>query len=91
MTTIADNLQAVRARVAAACIAAGRPVDSVTLLAVSKTFDAAAIAQAVEAGQQCLGENYIQEAVVKIEALHHLGAQWHCIGPVQSNKSRLVA
>ncbi len=91
MTTIADNLQTVRARVAAACTAAGRPVDSVTLLAVSKTFGAAAITDAVAAGQQCLGENYIQEAVGKIEALRHLGAQWHCIGPVQSNKTRLVA
>ncbi len=91
MTTIADNLQAVRARVAAACIAAGRPVDSVTLLAVSKTFGVPAIEDAIAAGQRCLGENYIQEAVGKILALHHLGAQWHCIGPVQSNKTRLVA
>ena len=91
MTTIADNLQEVHARVAAACIAAGRPVDSVTLLAVSKTFAVPAIQDAIAAGQHCLGENYIQEAVAKILALHHLGAQWHCIGPVQSNKTRLVA
>ena len=91
MTTIADNLQAVRARVAAACSSAGRPVDSVTLLAVSKTFDAASVAQAIEAGQSCFGENYIQEAVEKIEALRSASLQWHCIGPVQSNKTRMVA
>ena len=91
MTMIADNLQAVRARVSAACIAAGRPVNSVTLLAVSKTFAAPAIAEAVAAGQNCFGENYIQEAVQKIESLRQSALQWHCIGPVQSNKTRLVA
>ena len=91
MTMIADNLQAVRARVSAACVAAGRPVNSVTLLAVSKTFAAPAIAEAVAAGQNCFGENYIQEAVQKIESLRQSALQWHCIGPVQSNKTRLVA
>ena len=91
MTTIADNLLAVRARVAAACAAAGRPVNSVTLLAVSKTFDAASVAQAIGAGQTCFGENYIQEAIGKIQALRSAAVQWHCIGPVQSNKTRLVA
>lgn len=91
MTMIADNLQAVRARVSAACVAAGRPVNSVTLLAVSKTFSVPAIAEAVAAGQHCFGENYIQEAVQKIESLRQSALQWHCIGPVQSNKTRLVA
>ena len=91
MTMIADNLQAVRARVGAACVAAGRPVNSVTLLAVSKTFDVPAIQQAIAAGQQCLGENYIQEAIGKIQVLGNAAVQWHCIGPVQSNKTRLVA
>ena len=91
MTMIADNLQAVHARVAAACVAASRPVNSVTLLAVSKTFSIHAIEEAIAAGQHCLGENYIQEAVEKIRVLGHATAQWHCIGPVQSNKTRLVA
>ena len=91
MTTIADNLQAVRERVAAACVAAGREANSVTLLAVSKTFGLAAITQAISMGQHCLGENYIQEAVEKIRALGNADVQWHCIGPVQSNKTRLVA
>ena len=91
MTMIADNLQAVRARVSAACVAAGRPVHSVTLLAVSKTFALPAIEEAIAAGQDCLGENYIQEAVEKIRGLKNAVVQWHCLGPVQSNKTRLVA
>jgi pyridoxal phosphate enzyme (YggS family) len=88
---IEKNLQTVRSRVAAACRAAGRDSREVTLLAVSKTFDASAVSQAFAAGQTAFGENYIQEAVQKITALRHLGLQWHCIGPVQSNKTRLVA
>ena len=91
MTMIADNLQRIRDRMAQACGKAGRPPDSVALLAVSKTFDAAAIQQAHAAGQTAFGENYIQEAVEKITALKHLPLQWHCIGPIQSNKTRLVA
>ena len=91
MSTIADNLQAVRARIAAACRAAGRPLDAVRLLAVTKTFDVATIETAIDAGQQVFGENYIQEAVDKIQALRHRGVEWHCIGPVQGNKTRLVA
>lgn len=65
------------------------------MLAVSKTFGPEAVAQAVAAGQRAFGENYIQEGVEKILALRasHPDAalQWHCIGPVQSNKTRLVA
>ena len=91
MTTIADNLQAVHARLDAACVASGRAVNSVTLLAVSKTFSVGEIEQAIAAGQTCMGENYIQEAVEKILVLGHNSVQWHCIGPVQSNKTRLVA
>ena len=91
MTTIDANLQAVRARVSAACIAAGRSPQSVQLLAVSKTFPPNAVLQAAAAGQQAFGENYIQEAVLKIQALQGHTLQWHCIGPVQSNKTRLVA
>jgi pyridoxal phosphate enzyme (YggS family) len=91
MTMIADNLQGVRARIAAAAQASGRPADAVTLLAVSKTFDALAVRQAHAAGQTLFGENYIQEAVDKMTALSDLPLQWHCIGPIQSNKTRLVA
>jgi pyridoxal phosphate enzyme (YggS family) len=91
MTTIETNLQAVHRRIAAACAAAGRDAASVQLLAVSKTFPAAAVSDALAAGQRQFGENYIQEAVAKIVALPGAGIVWHCIGPVQSNKTRLVA
>ncbi len=91
MTTISDKLQAGKARLAAACAAAQRPADEVTLLAVSKTFGADAVREAAGAGQRAFGENYIQEAVEKIALLEHLGLEWHCIGPIQSNKTRLVA
>jgi pyridoxal phosphate enzyme (YggS family) len=90
---IADKLSQVNARIASACAAAGRDVQSVTLLAVSKTFDAAAIAEAHAAGQRRFGENYVQEAVAKIDALADLRPrpEWHLIGPLQTNKTRLVA
>jgi len=91
MTMIADNLQRIHDRIAQACGKAGRSPDSVALLAVSKTFGADAVAQAHAAGQTAFGENYIQEAVEKITALKHLPLQWHCIGPIQSNKTRPVA
>ena len=91
MTTIQTQLQAVRTRIHCACLAAGRPQDSVSLLAVSKTFGADAVQAAFAAGQTAFGENYIQEAVQKITTLRHLPLQWHCIGPIQSNKTRLVA
>ena len=91
MTTIQTQLDAVRARIHATCMAYGRAPDDVTLLAVSKTFGANAVQAAHAAGQTAFGENYIQEAVEKITALKHLPLQWHCIGPVQSNKTRLVA
>ena len=95
MTTIEDNLQAQTERMALACRKAGRDVTTVTLLAVSKTFGADAVAEAISAGQMAFGENYIQEGVDKILALRasHPTAPlvWHCIGPIQSNKTRLVA
>ena len=91
MTMIADNLQRVRARIAQAATACQRKPDSVTLLAVSKTFPAEAVRQAFAAGQTAFGENYIQEAVDKMAALADLPLVWHCIGPIQSNKTRLVA
>jgi pyridoxal phosphate enzyme (YggS family) len=93
MATIASNIQQVHQRIATACAAAQRPVQSVTLLTVSKTFDAAAVRQAVEAGETRFGENYVQEALDKIAALAALRArvEWHLIGPLQSNKTRAVA
>jgi pyridoxal phosphate enzyme (YggS family) len=91
MTSIAANLQAVRARIAAACLAAGRPVDSVQLLAVSKTWPAADVRKAHAAGQRAFGENYVQEGAEKAADLSGLGLEWHFIGPLQSNKTRLVA
>ncbi|MBI2772512.1 MAG: YggS family pyridoxal phosphate-dependent enzyme [Burkholderiales bacterium] len=91
MTTIRNNLQSVHQRIAAACRAAGRDVNEVTLLAVSKTFGPDAVREAHEAGQAAFGENYIQEGVEKIALLAGLDLQWHCIGPIQSNKTRLVA
>lgn len=98
MTTIVDNLQAVHARIVAACAAAGRDPASVRLLAVSKTFGPEAVMQALTAGQQMFGENYIKEGVEKLGLIreweaekHARRSEWHCIGPVQSNKTRLVA
>lgn len=91
MTMIETQLQAVHDRMEAACRTAGRRVADVSLLAVSKTFPATAIAEAFRAGQRAFGENYIQEGVEKIAALRDLPIEWHCIGPIQSNKTRLVA
>ncbi|TXH91282.1 MAG: YggS family pyridoxal phosphate-dependent enzyme [Rhodoferax sp.] len=93
MTMIAENLHHVQARMQAAAQAAGRAPGAVQLLAVSKTFPAAAVREAFGAGQYAFGENYIQEAVEKITALADLRSQlqWHCIGPIQSNKTRPVA
>lgn len=115
---IVDNLQAVHARIAAACAACGRDPASVKLLAVSKTFGPEAVVEALSSGQCAFGENYIQEGVEKILAVrgwedeglspsssrHSSGLrappsarplsmppEWHCIGPIQSNKTRLVA
>ena len=91
MTTIETQLQTVLDRMAAACRMAGRSATEVGLLAVSKTFPATAVAEAFSAGQRAFGENYIQEGVEKIAALRDLPIEWHCIGPIQSNKTRLVA
>lgn len=90
---IADNLQQLHERMARACEAAKRPVQSVTLLNVSKTFGAEAVREAVAAGEHRFGENYVAEGVAKIAALADLRArlEWHLIGPLQSNKTRLVA
>lgn len=91
MTTISTNLQAVRARIAAAAKLAGRTPESITLLAVSKTFPSEQVREAVKAGQFAFGENYVQEGLAKIAALADLGLEWHFTGPMQSNKTRPVA
>ena len=90
---IATNLQQVHERIAQACAQAGRPVQSVTLLSVSKTFGPDAVREAVAAGEHRFGENYVLEGVDKIAALADLrpGLEWHLIGPLQSNKTRVVA
>ncbi|OGS98121.1 MAG: YggS family pyridoxal phosphate enzyme [Gallionellales bacterium RBG_16_56_9] len=91
MTTIASNLQAVRAAVAAAAAEAGRAADGITLLAVSKAFAPDAIREAYHAGQTRFAESYVQEALGKIAALRDLPIEWHYIGPMQSNKTRSIA
>ncbi|UFS55970.1 YggS family pyridoxal phosphate-dependent enzyme [Comamonadaceae bacterium M7527] len=93
--TSARRLQSVREQINAASSRYNRPVDAVTLLAVSKTWPAQAVADMARAGQLAFGENYIQEGVDKVlavrELLPHAALQWHCIGPIQSNKTKLVA
>ena len=89
--TPATRLGAVRARIAAAAAAAGRDPAGITLVAVSKTQPAAAVAALAELGQRDFGENYLQEALPKIDALRARGLIWHYIGQLQSNKTRPVA
>ena len=91
MTTIDGRLQQVKHRINAACLAAGRAPGDVGLLAVSKTQSPEAVREAHASGQCAFGENYIQEGVEKILELRDLPLVWHMIGPVQSNKTRVVA
>jgi hypothetical protein len=93
MESIGTRLQAVKGRIDQACREAGRDANSVTLLAVGKTFGPEAVRAAHAAGQRAFGENYVQEALAKMEALADLRPQlqWHFIGPLQSNKTRPVA
>ncbi|MFN3303304.1 MAG: YggS family pyridoxal phosphate-dependent enzyme [Roseateles sp.] len=90
---ISDSLQVTKNRIAAACVAAGRPPEEVQLLVVSKTFPASAVREAFEAGACAFGENYVQEGLAKIVELIDLRGriEWHLIGPLQSNKTRPVA
>ncbi|HDT0315294.1 TPA: YggS family pyridoxal phosphate-dependent enzyme [Citrobacter amalonaticus] len=93
MNDIAHNLAQVRDKISAAASRCGRASEEVTLLAVSKTKPASAIEEAIAAGQLAFGENYVQEGVEKIRHFREkgiAGLQWHFIGPLQSNKSRLV-
>ena len=91
MTAIASNLQAVNRAIAQAASMAHRRVEEVALLAVSKTFPAAAVKEAYQAGQRAFGESYVQEALGKIEALRDFPLEWHFIGPIQSNKTCAIA
>ncbi|MDU5454848.1 YggS family pyridoxal phosphate-dependent enzyme [Pseudescherichia vulneris] len=94
MNDIAHNLAQVRDKISAAALRCGRASEDVALLAVSKTKPASAVAEAIDAGQRAFGENYVQEGVDKIRHFQEQGVtglQWHFIGPLQSNKSRLVA
>ena len=91
MTTIANNLHLIRSQISAITQAANRPTSSVELLAVSKTRHADELRQAWDVGQRDFGENYLQEALEKIETLSDLEICWHFIGPIQSNKTRSIA
>lgn len=88
---IASNLNRVRDRIAEAAIRAGRDAASVTLLAVSKTFPAAAVREAAHAGQRHFAENRVQEGLDKTSTLADLNLDWHLIGHLQSNKARKAA
>ncbi len=88
---LSANLQALHDRIAAAAAQHARSVDSVTLLAVGKGQPAAALAEAAALGLRDFGENYLQEALPKIEQLRDAGLTWHFIGQVQSNKTRDIA
>ncbi len=89
--SIRENLEKVEARIAAACRASGRPRSDVTLIAVSKTRPASAVKTAADLGLTDFGENYVDEAVEKIEAAALPQLSWHFIGRVQSNKTRAIA
>jgi pyridoxal phosphate enzyme (YggS family) len=91
MTTICANLQAIRGRIAEAAQRAQRRTEEISLLAVSKTVAPERIREAATEGQRAFGENYAQEGVDKIAKLAALGLEWHFIGPLQSNKTRIVA
>ena len=91
MSTIADNISLLAARIGSAATAAGRDPASIGLLAVSKTKPAEAVREAYAAGVRDVGENYLQEALAKQQELSDLPLIWHFIGPIQSNKTRAIA
>lgn len=91
MSTIADHLGALAARIDSTALACGREPASIKLLAVSKTKPAAAVREAYAAGVRDVGENYLQEALAKQDELTDLALTWHFIGPIQSNKTRAIA
>lgn len=91
--SIADQLAECQNRIAQACEQASRSIASVLLIAVSKTHPAQSVEAALKAGQRHFGENYVQECVEKIQVLNSHRAEiiWHFIGPLQSNKTKLIA
>ncbi len=91
MHKVEENIERVKARLQTAAVAGGRDPNSVILLAVSKTRDTKSIQQAAQTGITDFGENYLQEALEKIDILKSLGLKWHFIGPIQSNKTRQIA
>src|SRR5690606_40969376 len=91
MSTIAENIANVRERISRAAHTVGRDPQGITLMAVSKTRPASAIRDAWAAGLAHIGENYLQEALDKIDQLQDLPLVWHFIGPIQSNKTRAIA
>ncbi|WP_246859480.1 YggS family pyridoxal phosphate-dependent enzyme [Dickeya oryzae] len=95
ISTVQQNLQDVRQKISAAAQRCGRAPEEITLLAVSKTKPVSALEEAIAAGQRAFGENYVQEGVDKVRhfqtARPDIALEWHFIGPLQSNKSRLVA
>lgn len=95
MSSISHNLQAVLADIRQYAVSQQRDPENLQLLAVSKTFPVSAIVEAAQAGQLAFGENYVQEAVAKITELRtqhpEIALEWHFIGPIQSNKTRLIA
>lgn len=90
MTIIADSLQAIQANIHQAILAAKRD-DEVKLLAVSKAQPPEKLREAYLAGQRAFGENYVQEAIGKQAQLSDCAIEWHFIGPIQSNKTQLIA
>jgi pyridoxal phosphate enzyme (YggS family) len=91
MSSIAQSLEEIRNRVTVLERRYDRPTGDVRVLAVGKTKPPEAVLAAAEAGQREFGENHVQDALVKLDALGHLDLVWHFIGPVQSNKTRVVA
>jgi pyridoxal phosphate enzyme (YggS family) len=90
-STLQASFAAIQERISRACEQSQRPPGSVTLVAVSKTFPAASVREAAAAGQRDFGENYLQEALAKMDELAGLPLTWHFIGPIQSNKTRPIA
>ena len=91
MNMLQQSRNQVLAQIQSACALAGRELDSVQLLAVSKTQPSPVLAEMYQAGQRAFGENYLQEALEKITALKDLDIEWHFIGHVQRNKTKHLA
>jgi pyridoxal phosphate enzyme (YggS family) len=92
MSTLEHRYQTVKAHIYSACEQQHRSKEEVTLLAVSKTKPAHMVETLYQLGQRAFGENYLQDAVEKITTLAHLNdIEWHFIGPIQSNKTRVIA